>query len=100
MSKDIKENDVCEAECFAALSALAKFSELLASASDDENYNIIVAKILREAMLHGVKAALRGNTSKGDAESVLQIRTHLAFIAAEYAASQQDKNTERSDALH
>ena len=100
MSKDIKEHEICEAECIAALSALAKFSELVASASEDENYNLVVAKILREAMLHGVKAALRGNTSKGDAESVLQIRTHLAFIAAEFAASQQDKNTERNEAMH
>ena len=41
MSKDIKEHEICEAECIAALSALAKvFRAGCISESEDENYNI------------------------------------------------------------
>lgn len=72
-------------ECIAALSALAKFSELIASASDDEKYQSIIAKALQSAMQHGVQLALDGAANENDTENLAQIRAWLTSIASHYS---------------
>ena len=84
-----KPQEPRETECLAALAALAKFSELIASASDDEKYNTIIAKILQTSMQHGVAVALDGAASEQDTENLAQIRTWLASIASHYSGQKQ-----------
>ena len=84
MDDTSKAQDPRETECIAALLALAKFSELIVSASEDENYQSIVAKALQSALQHGVQASLDGAASEKDTENLVQIRTWLASIATDY----------------
>ena len=84
-----EQQDPREAECFAALAALSKFSELIASASDDEKYQSIVANALQSALQHGVQLSLDGAASKKDTENLVQIRHWLASIATHYTKRKQ-----------
>ena len=83
------------AESVAALLALSKFSELLASASDDEKYLAIIASSLQVALQHGVQVSLDGITSENDAENLVRIRTWLASLATGYA-----ENKKQAGGLH
>ena len=81
-----KEQEPRETECLAALAALSKFSELIASASADEKYQSIIANALQSALQHGVQLSLDGAASENDTENLVQIRTWLASIASHYGS--------------
>ena len=87
--KTSKQQDPRTTECIAALAALSKFSELIASASEDEKYQSIIAKALQSAMQHGVQLSLDGAASEQDTENLAQIRTWLASIASHYGGQKQ-----------
>ena len=94
------EQDPRATECIAALAALSKFSELLASASDDQNYNKVIAKILRAALQHGVQVALDGAVAEKDMENLVQIRTWLASLAGDYGDQKERGNAAATAGLH
>ena len=85
----IEQQDPREAECLASLAALSKFSELMASASQDENYLKIIADSLQAALQHGVQVSLDGVASEKDTENLVQIRTWRASIATDYGKRKQ-----------
>ena len=78
-----------EPECVAALMALSKFSELIASASNDEGYRTIVATALRKAMEYGVTVSMDGDASEAEKQNLAQIRTWLASLATQYNAHKE-----------
>ena len=83
------EQDARTTECIASLLALAKFSELIASASEDKKYQSIVANALQSALQHGAQAALDGAASEKDTENLIQIRAWFSTIAEQYVDRQK-----------
>ena len=82
---DKAEGDPREAECFAALAALSKFSELIVAASSDPEYQRVVANCLRLSLEHGVNLSLKGGGSETEKQNLAQIRQWLGALAQGYA---------------
>ena len=71
-------------ELLAALLALSKFSEIIASVSQEENYQRIAAEYLQRSLQHGVACVLGNSVSESDQENMIQLRTWLTSMATEF----------------